>query len=399
MPALLPEDRDKLNQMILAKMQDTSDVDRALENQNTSNLVSNLGEAAEGIFKARSMAVGGQGVDSDFYRQLKDQAAQNTRSQADRKEQSLKGLLFQKYNFDDQAKAAKEAEKEQYQRGLDEKRFDLENKKLLAPDSKQNPFEIRSDEFGRLVRVNKNTGRAEYLDVQGRNAQGVQSVGSQMETDLNQPPSPLSGETRQQYAARMKLWTEKTQRQDKKQADMPELEIAPRVYARTKDDAKTLKEAVVSSGAAIQDLEDIKRLGTDVSMLDVSKRGQIQQKIMTAIGKLRLSVLGPGAMTDSEREFLRENIGDPSRLFSTEANEKAKLDQLINAIKDSTQRELDLRTQGNGATISQQPSQQMQQVPQQQQQRTVAKKQYSPSRNQTRIIYSDGTVEVLDGKQ
>ena len=30
--------------------------------------------------------------------------------------------------------------------------------------------------------------------------------------------------------------------------------------------------------------------------------------------------------------------------------------------------------------------------------KTIAKQQYSPSRNQTRITYSDGTVEVRDGK-
>ena len=31
--------------------------------------------------------------------------------------------------------------------------------------------------------------------------------------------------------------------------------------------------------------------------------------------------------------------------------------------------------------------------------KTVAKKQYSPSRNQTKVIYSDGTEEIVDGKQ
>jgi hypothetical protein len=35
----------------------------------------------------------------------------------------------------------------------------------------------------------------------------------------------------------------------------------------------------------------------------------------------------------------------------------------------------------------------------QQQQKTIQKKQYSPSRNQTRIIYSDGSTEILEGKQ
>jgi hypothetical protein len=31
--------------------------------------------------------------------------------------------------------------------------------------------------------------------------------------------------------------------------------------------------------------------------------------------------------------------------------------------------------------------------------KTIAKKQYSPSRNQTKVIYSDGTEEIVDGKQ
>jgi len=105
--------------------------------------------------------------------------------------------------------------------------------------------------------------------------------------------------------------------------------------ARTKKEAQTFRDEVSSAQNAIADLEEVKRLGTDVNILDRTKVGKIQQRLMTAIGKLRLSVLGPGVMTDSERAYLRENLGDPTILFSTEGIQQAKLDQLIEQIGTS----------------------------------------------------------------
>lgn len=391
-------EREKLNQMILSKMQDTSSIDNANESQNQSNLLSNLGEATEGLFKARSMAVGGQGVDSPFYKNLRDQTGQRNQSEAEKTSQGLKSLMFQKINLDEKGKAAKAAEQaaeqQDYQRGQDATKNLFETQKIDLMRNRSNssgsPFEIRTDEFGRLIKVDK-AGRGELIKVGQNDTQNYGTASSQMETNVNHPPAIIAGETRPQYNSRMRQYNEEQSRKAKKEAEMPELEVGQGMYARTKDDARTLKEAIVGADAAIQDLNDIKTLGTDVSMLDVQKRGQIQQKIMTAIGKLRLSVLGPGAMTDSEREFLRENIGDPSRLFSTEANEKAKLDQLIKAINDSKNREIQIRTRNPLPTNQQQAQPQMQQQ--------QPKKQYSPSRNQTRIIYSDGRIEVVDGKQ
>lgn len=357
-------EREKLNQMILSKMQDTSNFDEAMQAENKSNLLSNMGEATEGLFKARSMAVGGQGVDTPFYKNLRDQAGQRTQTEADKTSQGLKTLLFQKANLDEKAKAAQAAEQLDYQRGQDATKNLFETQKIdlmrNRGNSSDSPFEIRSDEFGRLVKVDKNTGRAERLNVGQNGAQVSGTSSSQMEADVNQPPAPMEGETRQQYNARMKQWSEGESRSAKKEAEMPELEIGNGMYAKTKEDAKILKEGIVGADAAIQDLNDIKNIGANVSMLDVQKRGLIQQKIMTSIGKLRLSVLGPGAMTDGEREYLRENIGDPAKLFSTEANEKAKLDQLISDIEKSKQREIQIRTRSQ---MPQNQGQQAQQMP------------------------------------
>jgi hypothetical protein len=360
-------EREKLNQMIMSKMQDTSNFDEAMQSENQSNLLSNMGEAAEGLFKARSMAVGGQGVDTPFYKNLRDQAGQRTQSEAEKTSQGLKSLMFQKMNLDKKGEAAQAAEERDYQRGQDATKnlFETQKMELMRNrgNSSDSPFEIRTDEFGRLIKVDK-SGRGELIKVDQNGTQNSGIASSQMEADVNQPPKPMPGENREQYKSRIRQYNENQSRNAKKEAEMPELEVGNGIYAKTKEDAKILKEGIVGADAAIQDLTDIKNIGTNVSMLDVQKRGLIQQKIMTSIGKLRLSVLGPGAMTDGEREYLRENIGDPSKLFSTESNEKAKLDQLISDIEKSKQREIQIRTrnqtdqnQGQQMPAQQQPQQ------------------------------------------
>lgn len=106
-------------------------------------------------------------------------------------------------------------------------------------------------------------------------------------------------------------------------------------YVKDNMEARKFKEEIVSTKNAIDDLEQVIDLGTNVTVWDRSKVNVIQQKLMTAIGKMRLSVLGPGVMTDSEREYLRENIGDPTMLTSTEGIQKAKLRSLIESMKTS----------------------------------------------------------------
>lgn len=128
-------------------------------------------------------------------------------------------------------------------------------------------------------------------------------------------------------------------------ADMKaeELEIPGFGQARTAADAKDMRTAIVDTESAIADLNQVKELGTDVNLTDIKKRELIDQLLNAATGKLRLSMTGPGAMTDSERLMIRNSIGDPSKLMSTESIEKAKLDQLIKGLGDRLEREASVR--------------------------------------------------------
>jgi hypothetical protein len=104
--------------------------------------------------------------------------------------------------------------------------------------------------------------------------------------------------------------------------------------ARTPKDAQEFKLAAIDSESAIADLNEVIKLGKDIGPLDLDNRALIGQKLDQAVGKLRLSMVGPGAMTDSERTMIRKAIGDPRNYTSFESTEIKKLDQLINNIKN-----------------------------------------------------------------
>ena len=109
--------------------------------------------------------------------------------------------------------------------------------------------------------------------------------------------------------------------------------------ARTPSDAKEFKTALVDSQSAISDLEQVKKLGNNVSSLDIDRSALIGQLLDQAVGKLRLSMVGPGAMTESERTMIRNAIGDPRKWTSFESTEQKKLDQLINNINKRLKKE------------------------------------------------------------
>jgi len=67
--------------------------------------------------------------------------------------------------------------------------------------------------------------------------------------------------------------------------------------------------------------------------VDRESAGQVKGLATALKGQLRLPYLGPGAMTDSEREMLDEIIGDPTVIFSVESANRAKLQTIIDKVK------------------------------------------------------------------
>lgn len=126
-------------------------------------------------------------------------------------------------------------------------------------------------------------------------------------------------------------------------SEKPETLFVPEYNAKARSaaEAKEFREDIAGTQDAIALLEDIKSVGKDISPLDprdLGKIDQIEGNIVRAIGKMRLSVVGPGAMTEDERKSIRTIIGDPSKLLSTEAREMAKLDRVIADMKKSLDR-------------------------------------------------------------
>lgn len=115
------------------------------------------------------------------------------------------------------------------------------------------------------------------------------------------------------------------------------LEVPGLGMARTKEEAKDIRSSQADANDAMAIIDQIKELGTNVSIFDRGKVGKINQLKTVLAGKLRLPLTGPGAMTEDEFQRLISNIGDPSAVFGTEANEKAKLDQLKEILTNSVQ--------------------------------------------------------------
>jgi hypothetical protein len=156
----------------------------------------------------------------------------------------------------------------------------------------------------------------------------------------------IAAEKNARSEARSQVKAEQAEEKTQKKEDDKYLERnVPGVgLAATRKDAEFLKDNVSSSDSAIDDLKSVIEMGRDVSVWDRERVGLIQQKLNQAVGKLRLSLTGPGAMTDSERQMIKESIGDPTKLTSKEDWEIAKLNQLIENIESAKKREIKLRT-------------------------------------------------------
>lgn len=104
--------------------------------------------------------------------------------------------------------------------------------------------------------------------------------------------------------------------------------------ALTKEDATKLKEEGASTYAAIDTIKEIKDLAKN-SMVNPKNRNAINQKIGLLVGQLRVPVVGPGAFTDSEREFVGDLVGNPTKIFGLKSLQVDKLQKLENLLKRS----------------------------------------------------------------
>lgn len=109
--------------------------------------------------------------------------------------------------------------------------------------------------------------------------------------------------------------------------------------ARDREEAKRLREDIPGQIGAIEKLKEIKALSQGgVGPFEPKKIARIKSLINQSVGGLRVSLTGPGAMSEGERALILDTIGDPTKWLSTEGIENTKLDQLIGDIDKSIQR-------------------------------------------------------------
>jgi hypothetical protein len=114
--------------------------------------------------------------------------------------------------------------------------------------------------------------------------------------------------------------------------------------ARTPSDAEALKVFASGHNKSISLINDIKDLGQNIGVFDRKKIAKIQSKLALLVGSLRIDVVGPGAFTDSEREFIKEIVGDPSKVTGAESIEFAKLESLLETKEQAFIDQINLRT-------------------------------------------------------
>lgn len=156
--------------------------------------------------------------------------------------------------------------------------------------------------------------------------------------------------------------------------------------ARTKEEAIRFRENVGTVNKITDSANRLAELGKDVNLTDRQKIAEINTEIGFLVGALRLPLQGPGAMTDSDRQQLIDLIGNPAKLIGVESIERKKLETLAKRVNANLSRDAE-------SVIIDYKSKSAPQS------KTITKRQYSPSRDKTRIIYSDGSEEILDGKQ
>jgi hypothetical protein len=114
------------------------------------------------------------------------------------------------------------------------------------------------------------------------------------------------------------------------------LEVPGYGQARTKEEAKEFRKRKTSTDEAVAAQTRIEQIWKGQSKLNPTSMKDLA-KLRTELGliqgAMRLSLIGPGAVTDAEREFMNQLIGDPSKVFGFEDVEKAKLDTIIQKMK------------------------------------------------------------------
>lgn len=153
-----------------------------------------------------------------------------------------------------------------------------------------------------------------------------------------------------QRNARLQAYSKLVDAKVKDQKDLRERFVGSKRYGNftsigdSKEAAK-MRENLVNSETTAQSLDELLNLTEGVTVFDRDRIALAEGKINALVGKLKNSIVGTGPLSEQEREFVLDVIGDPTKLFGLEDVERLKLKELISKI------DLDAKTMLQNQTV------------------------------------------------
>lgn len=130
----------------------------------------------------------------------------------------------------------------------------------------------------------------------------------------------------------------------KKAADMRERLVPGVGLANTPKDANEVKDISIAATGAKSAIDELKSImstpGKSLSPNERARAGSIRQQL---IGQMRVAILGPGTVNESERALLENLIPDPTSILSLDSSNLIKLNALEKRMAEGVQQQLQAR--------------------------------------------------------
>jgi hypothetical protein len=132
--------------------------------------------------------------------------------------------------------------------------------------------------------------------------------------------------------------------------------------ANTPKDANEVKDISIAATGAKSAIDELKAImgtpGKSLSPNERARAGSIRQQL---IGQMRVAILGPGTVNESERALLENLIPDPTSILSLDSSNLIKLNALEKRMAEGVQQQLQAR-----GVAGSMPNMQAAQAPQEQ---------------------------------
>lgn len=103
-----------------------------------------------------------------------------------------------------------------------------------------------------------------------------------------------------------------------------------------REGAKKMREMGADAMSAVEGIDRLLEISkTPIKSLNPKLRAESEALRSMLVGALRLQIVGPGAMTDSERKLIERVIADPAAMFSLDMSNRKSLETAKQKIKKS----------------------------------------------------------------